>query len=91
MARSFLGCPLRAPYRVQKAAMIGVASEKWGEEVTAIVVRVPDAEVTPDQPIAFSRERLAGFETPKTVIFVDALPETVGGKIMKYKLQEQYH
>ena len=40
--------------------------------------------------IAFCRERLAGFETPKAVIFVAELPETVGGKVLKYKLREQF-
>ena len=34
--------------------------------------------------------RLAGFETPKGVIFATALPETVGGKVLKYKLREQF-
>jgi acyl-CoA synthetase (AMP-forming)/AMP-acid ligase II len=40
--------------------------------------------------IAFCHERLGGFETPKRVLFTDALPETVGGKVLKYKLREQY-
>jgi acyl-CoA synthetase (AMP-forming)/AMP-acid ligase II len=38
--------------------------------------------------IAFCRERLAGYETPKRVIVVDEMPETVGGKILKYRLRE---
>jgi acyl-CoA synthetase (AMP-forming)/AMP-acid ligase II len=37
--------------------------------------------------IAFCKERLAGFETPKAIVFADALPETVGGKVLKYKLR----
>jgi hypothetical protein len=40
--------------------------------------------------IAFCRERLAGFETPKAIVVVEALPETVGGKVLKYKLREQF-
>ena len=75
---------------VAKAAVIGVPDERWGERVTAVVVLADDAAVTEDELIAFVRERLAGFETPKTVHFVDALPETVGGKVMKYKLRRQY-
>ena len=42
-----------------------------------------------EEVIAFCRERLAGYESPKRVIVVDALPETVGGKVLKYKLREQ--
>jgi acyl-CoA synthetase (AMP-forming)/AMP-acid ligase II len=38
--------------------------------------------------IAFCRERLAGFETPKRVVPMDALPTTVGGKVLKYRLRE---
>ncbi len=74
---------------VAKAAVIGVPDDKWGEAVTAVVV--PAGEGAPaDDIIAFARERLAGFETPKRIIFVDALPETVGGKVMKYRLRAQY-
>lgn len=40
--------------------------------------------------IAFCRERLAGFETPKAVLVVDALPETVGGKVLKYRLRAEH-
>ncbi len=39
---------------------------------------------------AYCRERLAGYESPKAVIVADSLPETVGGKILKYKLRQQY-
>ena len=75
--------------QVVKAAVIGVADERWGEAVTAIVVPTePDIDTA--ALIAFARERLAGFETPKVVVLVDALPETVGGKVMKYRLREQY-
>ena len=75
--------------QVQKAAVIGVADDRWGEAVTAVVVPT-EADLDPDTLIAWARERLAGFETPKSVILVDALPETVGGKVMKYKLRQQY-
>ena len=43
-----------------------------------------------DELIAFCRERLAGYETPKRIIWVDELPETVGGKVLKYQLRERY-
>jgi len=74
---------------VEKVAVIGIPDERWGELVTAVVVtprRDPDAE---REIIAFCRARLAGYETPKRVIFVDDLPETVGGKVLKYRLREQ--
>jgi acyl-CoA synthetase (AMP-forming)/AMP-acid ligase II len=85
---------------VVKAAVIGLGHDRWGEAVTAIVVPRPGAVLaegglaegglTEEALIAFCRERLAGFETPKGVIFATALPETVGGKVLKYKLREQF-
>lgn len=73
---------------VEKAAVIGLADERWGEVVTAVVVPVKGAEIDPDNVIAYARERLAGYETPKRIIITDALPETVGGKVLKYKLRK---
>ncbi|MQA13200.1 MAG: AMP-binding protein [Pseudonocardiaceae bacterium] len=74
---------------VAKAAVIGLAHDRWGEAVTAVVVPEPDHKPDEDDVIEFCRARLAGFETPKSVVTVDALPETVGGKVLKYKLREQ--
>jgi acyl-CoA synthetase (AMP-forming)/AMP-acid ligase II len=75
---------------VAKAAVIGLAHDHWGEAVTAIVIPRPGCQPAEADLIAFCRERLAGFETPKAVISVEALPETVGGKVLKYKLREQF-
>jgi len=75
---------------VRKAAVVGLPHERWGEAVTAIVVPDPAAPPGAGELIAFCRGRLAGFETPKQVIFVDGLPETVGGKVLKYKLRRQH-
>lgn len=74
---------------VARVAVIGVPDETWGEVVTAVVVAASE-RLTEDAVISFARERLAGFETPKRVHLVDALPETVGGKILKYKLRREY-
>jgi acyl-CoA synthetase (AMP-forming)/AMP-acid ligase II len=74
--------------QVAKAAVIGLAHDRWGEAVTAVVVRTPGATVTEDELVDWARGRLAGFETPKAVVFADALPETVGGKVLKYKLRQ---
>ncbi|MEO9153886.1 MAG: AMP-binding protein [Lapillicoccus sp.] len=75
---------------VAKAAVIGLADERWGERVTAIVIPKEPGGVSEHELIAFARERLAGYETPKQVVLVDALPETVGGKVLKYRLRQQY-
>jgi acyl-CoA synthetase (AMP-forming)/AMP-acid ligase II len=75
---------------VAKAAVIGLPHARWGEAVTAVVIPEAGAAPTEADLIAFCHERLAGFETPKRVLFTDALPETVGGKVLKYKLRDQY-
>jgi acyl-CoA synthetase (AMP-forming)/AMP-acid ligase II len=74
---------------IARAAIIGLADPKWGEAVTAVVVRAAGSDITEREIIAFARERLAGYETPKRVVFVDELPQTVGGKILKYRLRER--
>ncbi|MCU1683028.1 MAG: fadD5 [Amycolatopsis sp.] len=72
---------------VEKAAVIGLPHEHWGEAVTAVVVLRPGAEADAAAIIAHCRAALGGYETPKAVVFVDTMPETVGGKILKYKLR----
>ncbi|MCO7221425.1 class I adenylate-forming enzyme family protein [Klenkia sp. PcliD-1-E] len=74
--------------QVAKAAVVGLRHDRWGEAVTAVVVRAPGATVTDRELVDWCRERLAGFETPKAILFSDALPETVGGKVLKYKLRQ---
>jgi acyl-CoA synthetase (AMP-forming)/AMP-acid ligase II len=76
--------------QVVKVSVIGVPHDRWGEQVVAVVVPTAHGAVSEDELLAFARERLAGFETPKTVYFVDGLPETVGGKVMKYRLRQTY-
>jgi acyl-CoA synthetase (AMP-forming)/AMP-acid ligase II len=75
---------------VEKAAVVGLPHLRWGEGVTAFVVCTQAADVSEDELIAWAKAGLAGFETPKKIVFVDALPETVGGKLMKYKLRAQW-
>jgi acyl-CoA synthetase (AMP-forming)/AMP-acid ligase II len=74
---------------VAKAAVVGLPHSRWGEAVTAIVVREPGRDPGAPDLIAYCRERLAGFESPKAVVFADTLPETVGGKVLKYRLRQQ--
>ncbi|SNT47577.1 class I adenylate-forming enzyme family protein [Rhodococcoides kyotonense] len=73
---------------VARAAVVGLPHEQWGEAVTAVIVARDGIDADPSDIIEFARARLAGFETPKRVEFVDSLPDTVGGKILKYKLRQ---
>jgi long-chain acyl-CoA synthetase len=75
---------------VADVAVIGVPDERWGEVVKAIVVRKPDAAVTPGELIGWARERIAGYKLPKSVDFIDALPRNPTGKILKRELRKPY-
>lgn len=73
---------------VERAAVIGVQDQRWGEAVTAIVVLKDGAQSTEQSLIDYCKERLARFEVPKAVKFVETLPMSVGGKLQKFKLTE---
>ena len=73
---------------VARAAVVGVPDERWGEMVTACIIPTAGASIDESGLIAFARERLAGFETPKRIVVMDEFPTTVGGKILKYKIRQ---
>lgn len=75
---------------VQTCAVVGVPDEKWGERVVAAVVLDPSAALSEDHVIARCREFIAGYKVPKEVRFVDALPVTASGKVMKNRVRDQF-
>ncbi|KRF21282.1 AMP-dependent synthetase [Nocardioides sp. Soil797] len=74
---------------VGRVAVVGLPDEKWGELVTAVVIPAEGSAVNEQELIAWARERLAGYETPKRVVFAAGMPETVGGKVRKHELRAQ--
>jgi acyl-CoA synthetase (AMP-forming)/AMP-acid ligase II len=75
---------------VYEVAVFGIPSEEWGEAVHATVVRRPGASLSAEDLVAFSREHLAGYKTPRSVSFTDELPRTGSGKILKRVLRAPY-
>ncbi|RYB94519.1 long-chain fatty acid--CoA ligase [Nocardioides oleivorans] len=71
---------------VSLAAVIGVPHESHGEEIKAVVIRNDGATVTEDELVAWGKEQMAGYKYPRIVEFVDALPMTATGKILKREL-----
>jgi acyl-CoA synthetase (AMP-forming)/AMP-acid ligase II len=75
---------------VAKAAVIGLPHPHWSEAVTAVVVLRDGARASAEDLIKHCRASLAGYETPKSVVFAADLPETVGGKVLKYRLRADH-
>ncbi len=74
---------------VMLCAVVAKPDEKWGEVPCAFVETKPGAAVTEDELIRFARTHLAGFKTPKAVVFGE-LPKTSTGKIQKFQLRQQF-
>lgn len=77
---------------VMNAAVVGLPHEHWGEAITAFVTRRPDAPADFDEAAltAHCKEHLGGFEVPKQIIFLAALPMTSTGKIQKFELRKAH-
>jgi fatty-acyl-CoA synthase len=73
---------------VLDAAVVARPDEKWGETPCAFIELKEGAQASEEEIIAFCRENLAGFKSPKTVVFT-TLPKTSTGKIQKFKLREE--
>ena len=72
---------------VADVAVVGVPDERMGEVGRAYVVRTGEAPGE-DEVLVFARERLANFKVPREVVFVDALPRNLSGKVLKKDLRE---
>jgi fatty-acyl-CoA synthase len=75
---------------VAEAAVVGVSHPKWDERPLLLVVRKPGAELSRDELLKFFEGRVAKFWIPDDVVFVDQLPHTATGKLLKTKLREDY-
>ncbi len=73
---------------IESAAVVGVPDPKYGEELCAWIRLKQDKTATEDEIKAFCRAALAHYKVPRYVRFVDAYPQTVTGKIQKFKIRE---
>jgi fatty-acyl-CoA synthase len=76
--------------RVEEVAVIGTPHPKWVEAVTAVVVPRRGETITEADIIDRCRQSLAAFKVPKSVVFVEALPKTPTGKILKREMRNMY-
>jgi acyl-CoA synthetase (AMP-forming)/AMP-acid ligase II len=75
---------------IYDVAVFGIPSEEWGEAVHATVVLAPGSLLTTEEIAAFGREHLASYKVPRSVDFLDELPRTGSGKILKRQLRAPY-
>ena len=72
---------------VADAAVVGVPSERWGEEVVAFVVPASESELDADALRAFAADLLAPYKVPKRIFPVESLPRNAMGKVLAYELR----
>jgi acyl-CoA synthetase (AMP-forming)/AMP-acid ligase II len=75
---------------VAQCAVIGVPDMQWGERVHAVVVLQPGASATGAEIRADSKRYIAGYKAPRSVDFVEALPTSAAGKVLKRELRRRY-
>ena len=75
---------------VREVAVVGVPDPKWGEAVKAVVALEPGRQVDADALIALCKERIAGYKCPRSVDFVDELPKSTVGKILRREVKKRY-
>ena len=75
---------------VAEAAVIGIAHPKWDERPLLVIITKPDRAPTKDEILAFMSGKIAKWWMPDDVVFVDTIPHTATGKILKTALREQF-
>ena len=75
---------------VAQCAVIGIPDEHWGESVYAAVVLKPETQATSESIIEHCHALIANYKCPRKVVFLDALPISGAGKILKNKLRDPF-
>ncbi|MFI6598651.1 long-chain fatty acid--CoA ligase [Nonomuraea sp. NPDC050536] len=75
---------------IDTCAVVGVPDPDWGERVHAVVVPKPGTHLTGAELREYCKTRIAGYKSPRSIQFVDQLPISAAGKILKRTLRDQY-
>ena len=72
------------------SAVVGIPHEEWGEAVHAEVMLREGEQVSEQELIAFVKESLGSYKSPKSIVIVDQLPLTVVGKVLRKDVRKKY-
>ncbi|MDY7097616.1 MAG: long-chain-fatty-acid--CoA ligase [Pseudomonadota bacterium] len=75
---------------IAEVAVIGIPSERWGEEVKACIVAKEGFDIDEGDIIAYTRERIAPFKCPKSIDVIPEMPRNASGKILRRQLRDPY-
>ncbi len=75
---------------VEECAVIGIPDPEWGQEPRACVVLKTGKKATTEELVEFCRQQLSSFKRPRSIVFLDELPRTSTGKILKRELRAKY-
>jgi acyl-CoA synthetase (AMP-forming)/AMP-acid ligase II len=75
---------------VQECAIIGIPDDKWGEAVKAVVQLKPWTEATEEELLALVKSKMGSVKTPKSIDFVDSLPRSPAGKVLKTEIRKKF-
>jgi len=76
--------------KVAEAALVGVPDPEWGQQPRAIIALKEGETATEEEIIDFCRDKLSGFKRPRSVVFIEEIPHTSTGKVIRKALREQY-
>ncbi|MCP4670253.1 MAG: long-chain fatty acid--CoA ligase, partial [Desulfobacula sp.] len=78
---------LMSHHQILEACSIGVSDKYRGETVKAYVVLKPDQTLSEKEIVDYCRENLAAYKTPRAIVFIDELPKTAVGKILRREIK----
>ncbi len=81
---------LEAHPDVYEVAVFGIPSEEWGELVHAVIVKRPGSDLDEAAVQAHARQHLASYKVPRSISWLDELPKTGSGKVLKRELRAPY-
>jgi acyl-CoA synthetase (AMP-forming)/AMP-acid ligase II len=78
--------------KVKDVAVIGVADEKWGERVHAVIIARDGEAPTAEEIMEWCKDRIAGYKRPRSISFIteEDMPRTATGKILHRVLRTKY-